>query len=220
SREDRIRHSIKVIPTIALAALVLGGIYAGIFTPTEAAAVGFALAIFLTVVLKRSLSFSDFKRAVFEAMVTTAAILIIIAGAKIFGKAITLYRIPQDISGLIETYVNSKTLFVIVVCAVLIAMGLVFETLSMVLIMVPVLLPAAMSMGIDPIWFGIFMVVMVECALITPPVGLNLYVIQSVAGAKLGEVAKGVLPFLALMVLTVMVMYVWSDLVLYIPFKL
>ena len=181
---------------------------------------GFALAIFLTVVLKRSLSFSDFKRAVFEAMVTTAAILIIIAGAKIFGKAITLYRIPQDISGLIETYVNSKTLFVIVVCAVLIAMGLVFETLSMVLIMVPVLLPAAMSMGIDPIWFGIFMVVMVECALITPPVGLNLYVIQSVAGAKLGEVAKGVLPFLALMVLTVMVMYVWSDLVLYIPFKL
>ena len=220
SREDRIKHSIKVIPTIALAALVLGGIYAGIFTPTEAAAVGFALAIFLTVVLKRSLSFSDFKRAVFEAMVTTAAILIIIAGAKIFGKAITLYRIPQDISGLIETYVNSKTLFVIVVCAVLIAMGLVFETLSMVLIMVPVLLPAAMSMGIDPIWFGIFMVVMVECALITPPVGLNLYVIQSVAGAKLGEVAKGVLPFLALMVFTVMVMYVWSDLVLYIPFKL
>ena len=219
-REDSIKHSIKVIPTIALAALVLGGIYAGIFTPTEAAAVGFALAIFLTVVLKRSLSFSDFKRAVFEAMVTTAAILIIIAGAKIFGKAITLYRIPQDISGLIETYVNSKTLFVIVVCAVLIAMGLVFETLSMVLIMVPVLLPAAMSMGIDPIWFGIFMVVMVECALITPPVGLNLYVIQSVAGAKLGEVAKGVLPFLALMVFTVMVMYVWSDLVLYIPFKL
>ena len=68
-------------------------------------------------------------------------------------------------------------------------MGLVFEKI-MVLIMVPVLLPAAMSMGIDPIWFGIFMVVMVECALITPPVGLNLYVIQSVAGAKLGEVAK------------------------------
>ncbi len=90
-------------------------------------------------------------------MVTTAAILIIIAGAKIFGKAITLYRILQDISQLIQTYVDSKTLFIIVVCVVLIAMGLVFETLSMVLIMVPVLLPAAMSMGIDPIWFGIFM---------------------------------------------------------------
>ena len=218
--EVRIKTSIKVAPTIALAALILGGIYTGIFTPTEAAAVGFALAIILTVVLMRSLSFKDFKRAVFEAMITTAAILIIIAGAKIFGKAITLYRIPQDISSLIQTYVDSKMLFVIVVCVVLIAMGLVFETLSMVLIMVPVLLPAAMGMGIDPIWFGIFMVVMVECALITPPVGLNLYVIQSVSGAPLGDVAKGVLPFLFLMIFTVAVMYVWSDLVLYIPFKL
>ena len=216
----RIKTSIKVAPTIALAALILGGIYTGIFTPTEAAAVGFSLAIILTVVLMRSLSFKDFKRAVFEAMITTAAILIIIAGAKIFGKAITLYRIPQDISYLIQTYVDSKTLFVIVVCVVLVAMGLVFETLSMVLIMVPVLLPAAMGMGIDPIWFGIFMVVMVECALITPPVGLNLYVIQSVSGAPLGDVAKGVLPFLFLMIFTVAVMYVWSDLVLYIPFKL
>ena len=216
----RVKTSIKVAPTIALAALILGGIYTGIFTPTEAAAVGFSLAIILTVVLMRSLSFKDFKRAVFEAMITTAAILIIIAGAKIFGKAITLYRIPQDISYLIQTYVDSKMLFVIVVCVVLVAMGLVFETLSMVLIMVPVLLPAAMGMGIDPIWFGIFMVVMVECALITPPVGLNLYVIQSVSGAPLGDVAKGVLPFLFLMIFTVAVMYVWSDLVLYIPFKL
>lgn len=216
----RIKTSIKVAPTIALASLILGGIYTGIFTPTEAAAVGFSLAIILTVVLMRSLSFKDFKRAVFEAMITTAAILIIIAGAKIFGKAITLYRIPQDISYLIQTYVDSKTLFVVVVCVVLVAMGLVFETLSMVLIMVPVLLPAAMGMGIDPIWFGIFMVVMVECALITPPVGLNLYVIQSVSGAPLGDVAKGVLPFLFLMIFTVAVMYVWSDLVLYIPFKL
>ena len=216
----RVKTSIKVAPTIALASLILGGIYTGIFTPTEAAAVGFSLAIILTVVLMRSLSFKDFKRAVFEAMITTAAILIIIAGAKIFGKAITLYRIPQDISYLIQTYVDSKTLFVIVVCVVLVTMGLVFETLSMVLIMVPVLLPAAMGMGIDPIWFGIFMVVMVECALITPPVGLNLYVIQSVSGAPLGDVAKGVLPFLFLMIFTVAVMYVWSDLVLYIPFKL
>ena len=216
----RIKTSIKVAPTIALAALILGGIYTGIFTPTEAAAVGFSLAIILTVVLMRSLSFKDFKRAVFEAMITTAAILIIIAGAKIFGKAITLYRIPQDISSLIQTYVDSKMLFVIVVCLVLVTMGLVFETLSMVLIMVPVLLPAAMGMGIDPIWFGIFMVVMVECALITPPVGLNLYVIQSVSGARLGDVAKGVLPFLYLMIFTVAVMYVWTDLVMYIPFKL
>ena len=220
SWQERRRSMIKVAPTIGLASLILGGIYTGVFTPTEAAAVGFALALILTVGILRSLSFANFKKAVFEAMVTTAAILIIIAGAKIFGKAITLYRIPQEISMAIQVLIDSKAMFILVVCIVLIAMGLVFETLSMVLIMVPVLLPAAMNMGIDPIWFGIFMVIMVECALITPPVGLNLYVIQSVSGAPLGDVAKGVLPFLALMLFAVFVMYVWPDLALYIPFKL
>ena len=220
SWQERRRSMIKVSPTIGLASLILGGIYTGVFTPTEAAAVGFALALILTVGILRSLSFANFKKAVFEAMVTTAAILIIIAGAKIFGKAITLYRIPQEISMAIQVLIDSKAMFILVVCIVLIAMGLVFETLSMVLIMVPVLLPAAMNMGIDPIWFGIFMVIMVECALITPPVGLNLYVIQSVSGAPLGDVARGVLPFLALMLFTVFVMYVWPDLALYIPFKL
>ena len=220
SWEARRQSMIKVAPTIGLASLILGGIYTGVFTPTEAAAVGFALALILTVGILRSLSFANFKKAVFEAMVTTAAILIIIAGAKIFGKAITLYRIPQEISMAIQLLIDSKAMFILVVCIVLIAMGLVFETLSMVLIMVPVLLPAAMNMGIDPIWFGIFMVIMVECALITPPVGLNLYVIQSVSGAPLGDVAKGVLPFLALMLFTVFVMYVWPDLALYIPFKM
>ena len=220
SWQARRQSMIKVAPTIGLAALILGGIYTGVFTPTEAAAVGFALALILTVGILRSLSFANFKKAVFEAMVTTAAILIIIAGAKIFGKAITLYRIPQEISMAIQLLIDSKAMFILVVCIVLIAMGLVFETLSMVLIMVPVLLPAAMNMGIDPIWFGIFMVIMVECALITPPVGLNLYVIHSVSGAPLGDVAKGVLPFLALMLITVFVMYIWPDLALNIPFKL
>ena len=81
-------------------------------------------------------------------------------------------------------------------------------------------LPAAMTLGFDPIWFGIYMVIMVECALITPPVGLNLYVIQSVANASLGDVSRGVWPFLLLMMLTVVLLYWWPDLALYIPFKL
>jgi C4-dicarboxylate transporter DctM subunit len=220
SWKERKKYSIKVLPTITLAVLILGGIYTGVFTPTEAAAVGFSLALFLTTILLRSLTLADFKKALFESMVTTAAILVIIAGAKIFGKAIALYRIPQDISMFIEATIQSKAVFMITVCLILVAMGLVFETLSMVLIMVPVLLPAAMGMGVDPIWFGIFMVIMVECALITPPVGLNLYVIQSVAKTQLGEVAKGVVPFLIMMIFTVYVMYIWPDLALYIPFKL
>ena len=210
----------KVIPTIILAVLILGGIYTGVFTPTEAAAIGFSLSLIITVLILKTLTWNDFKEAVFESMVTTAAILIIVACAKTFGKAIALYRIPQDISYFISSTIDTKALFMIVVCIILVAMGLVFETLSMVIIMVPVLLPAAMAIGVDPIWFGIFMVIMVECALITPPVGLNLYVIQSVAKTQLGEVAKGVFPFIVMMIFTVFVMYIWTDLALYIPFKL
>ena len=220
SWEVKKNTSKKVIPTIILAFLILGGIYTGVFTPTEAAAIGFSLSLIITVLILKTLTWSDFKEAVFESMVTTAAILIIVACAKTFGKAIALYRIPQDISYFISSTIDTKALFMIVVCIILVAMGLVFETLSMVIIMVPVLLPAAMAIGVDPIWFGIFMVIMVECALITPPVGLNLYVIQSVAKTQLGEVAKGVFPFIVMMIFTVFVMYIWPDLALYIPFKL
>ena len=220
SWEVKKNTSKKVIPTIILAFLILGGIYTGVFTPTEAAAIGFSLSLIITVLILKTLTWSDFKEAVFESMVTTAAILIIVACAKTFGKAIALYRIPQDISYFISSTIDTKSLFMIVVCIILVAMGLVFETLSMVIIMVPVLLPAAMAIGVDPIWFGIFMVIMVECALITPPVGLNLYVIQSVAKTQLGEVAKGVFPFIVMMIFTVFIMYIWPDLTLYIPFKL
>ena len=220
SWEVKKNTSKKVIPTIILAVLILGGIYTGVFTPTEAAAIGFSLSLIITVLILKTLTWNDFKEAVFESMVTTAAILIIVACAKTFGKAIALYRIPQDISYFISSTIDTKALFMIVVCIILVAMGLVFETLSMVIIMVPVLLPAAMAIGVDPIWFGIFMVIMVECALITPPVGLNLYVIQSVAKTQLGEVAKGVFPFIVMMIFTVFIMYIWPDLALYIPFKL
>lgn len=217
---ERRRATFRALPTVGLAVVIIAGIYAGAFTPTEAAAVGFAGALIVTVGILRTLTWADFRDAVFESAATTVAILLIIAGAKIFGKAITLYRIPHEISAFISQTISTDLVFVLAVSAVLLVMGLVFETLSMILIMTPVLLPAAMGLGMDPIWFGMFMVVMVECALITPPVGLNLYVIQSVAKARLGAVAQGVLPFIALMLFTVAVLYLWPDLALYIPFKL
>jgi C4-dicarboxylate transporter DctM subunit len=220
SWETRVHTSLRALPSMAMAVLIIGVIYSGAATPTEAAAVGFAFSLIITGLVLRTLTWTGFKEAAFEAMATTVAILLIIAGAKIFGKAITLYRIPQDISAFIGANIDAPAIFMLVVSGVLLIMGLVFEALSMVLIMTPVLLPAAMAMGLDPIWFGIFMVIMVECALITPPVGLNLYVIQAVAKARLGEVARGVLPFLLLMFLTAVLLYFVPDLALYVPFKL
>ena len=153
-------------------------------------------------------------------MRTSVAILLIVAGAKVFGKAIALYRIPQEISSFISATIDDPTLFIAAVAVVLLIMGLFMEALSMLLIMVPVLIGAVLGLGIDPIWFGVFFVIMVECALITPPVGLNLYVIQAVGEAKMGEVAKGVLPFLALMLLTVVLITLFKDIVLWLPFNL
>ncbi|GAB2186465.1 TRAP transporter large permease [Roseibium sp. LAB1] len=219
SWDERLRATVRAFPSILLALVVIGAIYSGAATPTEAAAIGFAVALLITGPILRTLTWQGFKEAAFDAMVTTVAIVLIIAGAKVFGKAITLYRIPQDISVFIGQTIDTPLAFIIVVSIVLLIMGLVFEALSMVLIMTPVLLPAAMALGFDPIWFGVYMVVMVECALITPPVGLNLYVIQSVARAKLSDVSRGVLPFLVLMLISVGILYVWTDLALYLPFK-
>ncbi|MEM8759063.1 MAG: TRAP transporter large permease subunit [Pseudomonadota bacterium] len=217
---ERREASIRALPSLVLAVIVIGVIYTGAATPTEAAAIGFAAALVITGMLLRTLSWQGLREAAIESMATTVAILLIVAGAKVFGKAIALYRLPQEISTFVGQVIDTPLAFVAVVAIVLLIMGLVFEALSMVLIMTPVLLPAAVGLGLDPIWFGIFMVIMVECALITPPVGLNLYVIQAVARTTMGEVARGVVPFLLIMFVAVALLYVWPDLALYIPFRL
>jgi C4-dicarboxylate transporter DctM subunit len=218
--QERRRTTIRALPTVALSTVIIIGIYDGAFTPTEASGVGFAGALLITGPLLRTLTWTKLKEAVAEATGTTVTILLIVAGAKVFGKAITLYRVPQDISTLISANIDEAGLFVLAVCAVLILMGLFLEALSMLLIMVPLLASSLLPLGIDPVWFGIFFVIMIECALITPPVGLNLYVIQAVGQARLGEVAAGVWPFLLLMLATVACIYFVPDIVLYIPFKL
>ncbi len=220
SRALRISATKRALPSLALAMLIVWGIYSGAFTPTEAAAIGFIFSLFITAVWLKTMTWKKLKEAVVSAMTTTVTILLIVAGAKIFGKAIMLYQIPQDISGLIIANFSEVGTFILIVALVLIVMGLFLEALSMMLIMVPVLAPSLEFLGIDPIWFGVFFVIMIECALITPPVGLNLYVIQAVGKATLGEVASGVWPFLLLMFVAVILCYLIPDIVLYIPYKL
>ncbi len=217
---ERLQATRRALPTLALAAVIILGLYLGVFTPTEAAGIGFALALLLTTVLLRSLTWEGFKEAAIDAMGTTITIFLILAGAKIFGKAITLYRIPQDISFLISSNITEPWVFILIVCIVLLLMGFFLEALSMMLIMMPVLQPSLMPLGIDAIWFGIVFVIMVECALITPPVGLNLFVIQAVGKAEIGEVVAGVWPFILIMLAAVLAIYWLPDIALYIPFKL
>lgn len=211
---ERGRASVKAAPTVGLAVLMLGGIYSGAFTPTEAAAVGAACALLITVGLKRSLTWPDFVSAVRSTTVTTVVLFLIVIGAKIFGKAVTIYQLPAEVSQLVDTHVSDPALFLLIAACILLFIGLFLEALSMLLIMVPVLLPTVLGLQIDPIWFGVYFVLLIEIALITPPVGLNLFVIQAVAGSPLGTVVRGVIPFVLIMLFTVVLITVFPQIVL------
>ena len=216
SWEERRKATIGALPVLVLAAAIVLGIYFGVFTPTEAAGVGFVLALIITIG-RGTLNWTKLKEASVEAMQTTVTIFLIIAGAKIFSKAITLYRIPQDVTRMVTENFTDVGMFLLVVCFILLVMGLFIESLSMLVIMVPVLYPALMTMGVDPIWFGIVFVIMIECALITPPGGLNLFVVQAVGNATLWEVSRGVWPFIIIMLGTVAVLYFFPALAMYLP---
>ncbi len=219
SREERIYYTKRGLPVFAMAILMLGGLYAGIYTPTEAGGVGFMVSL-AYVLWKKRLNLQSFIEAGLDTMKTTVTVFIIIAGAKIFGKVISLYRIPQDISSFIVTNIDERGMFIFVVCITLLILGFIMETLSLILIMMPIFAISIKAMNIDIIWFGIIFTIMIECALITPPVGLNIYVLQSIGKANMSEIGKGVIPFVIIMMLTVLVIYFFPDIALYIPFKL
>lgn len=214
--DERWRNTMRALPTVLLAVAIVGSIYAGIATPSESAGVGFVLSLIITFAMGR-MTLAKVKEAAHSAMVTTVMIFLIIVGAKVFSYAITLYLIPQNISNLITSNITEPGFFMLAVGVVLLFIGFFLEALAMLLIMVPVLFPSLGAMGIDPIWFGIFFVVLIETALITPPVGLNLFVIQAVAKARLQEVVKGALPFAIIMLCTAVLLWFWQDLALAIP---
>jgi len=213
------RATALALPTILLAAIVILSIYTGVATPSESAGVGFVMALIITVAMRR-MNWDKLREAVHKSMVTTAMIFMIIVGAKVFSYAITLYLIPQSISQLITVNIADPNWFMLAVGGVLLFIGFFLEALAMLLIMLPVLFASLEAMGINPIWFGIFFVILIETALITPPVGLNLFVIQAVGKARLGEVVKGAAPFAAIMLCTAVLLWFWQDLALWIPYRL
>ena len=219
SNQERLKATLLASPTVILAIAIVGSIYTGIATPSESAGLGFVIALIMTFAMGR-MNKTLLQEAVEKSLRTSVMVLLIVAGAKVFSYAITLYLIPQSISSFLTENISTPGLFVLAVGLVLLFLGFFLESLSMLLIMVPVLLPAIFDTNIDPIWFGIFFVVLIETALITPPVGMNLFVIQAVAGAKLKEVAKGALPFAFIMLGTSVLLWFWQDLALFIPYDL
>ena len=186
------------IPMLILPCVVLGGIYGGIFTPTEAAAVSVILATVMSFTLYRNARLVELLRTVSTAGTMSATILIIMGATSVLSYIISYERIPLYVTQLITDWQVSPIVFLLMISVLLLILGCFLEIISVILIVVPIVLPVILELGIDPIHFGIILIVNMELAVITPPVGMNLFVVSAISGKPIPEVFKGTLPFVAL----------------------
>jgi C4-dicarboxylate transporter, DctM subunit len=194
---------------LALLGIIMGGIYGGIFTPTEAAAVSAVYALVVAVFVYRDLGFKDLPHVFLESSKTTVMLMFIVANALLFAHVLTTERIPQTIAESILEVGMSPWMFLIVVNVLLLIAGAFMEPTGVILILAPILFPIASQLGIDPIHLGVIMVVNMEIGMVTPPVGLNLFVTSGVTKMSLMQVSRAALPWLSvLLVFLVMVTYI------------
>jgi C4-dicarboxylate transporter DctM subunit len=197
---ERLRITTRNLPGIALPFLILGGIYTGAFTPTEAAAVGLTYSLFITLVVSRTLRPRDLPRVCLRAVRTSCMIALIIAGAILFGRVMTMLEIPQQLTTLIIEWKLTPFMFVVAMNVLMLLLGCILETVSIILLTMPLVAPILGALGIDPIWYAIVLTVNMEMALVTPPVGMNLYVINGLdKDIRMAEVIRGITPFIILM---------------------
>ena len=189
------------IPGFLLLVIIMGGIYGGVFTPTEAAAVAAIYAVLVSVLVYKDITVKDLPRVFVDASKTTVMLMFIIANAILFAHVLTTERIPQIISEQILSAGFSPLMFLIIVNIILIIAGDFMEPTAILLILTPIFFPIAIKLGIDPIHLGIIMVVNMEIGMVTPPVGLNLFVTSGITGMTIVEVLKGALPWMTILVI-------------------
>jgi len=184
----------RFIPVAVLFGLVMGGLYGGFFTPTEAGGAGAAMALLFA--LWRGLRWPDFRDALAETVRISAMIFVILIGAEVFGFLLSVSQISFAMADWIREAGWSPMQLLLAIVLFYVVLGCFMESLAMILLTVPIFYPLVIDAGFDPIWFGVIAVVTVETGLITPPVGMNLFVVRAAAGElELRDVMKGVLPF-------------------------
>ncbi len=197
--------------------LIIGGILFGIFTPTEAAVVAAAYALFLGVVVYRTLTIRRLLHVSMETIETTAIVLMIVAAASIFAWILNSLRIPQQFAGFILSMTENEFLILLLLNAVILLVGFFMETIAAITILVPVLLPIAIQVGMDPVQFGIVLVLNLMIGLLTPPVGMVLYVLSRVSGVPFERCAISTLPFMIPLIVVLLLVTFIPALSLWLP---
>lgn len=216
--QERIRVLPDLLPPIFLFVAVVGSIYAGVATPTEAASIGVVFALLLTA-WNKTLTIAMLKQAFEGTMRSSATIMLIILAAVFLNFVLGFMGITQGLLSAIEAlgWTPIQTMLVIIVFYLI--LGMFMETLSMMLTTIPVVFPIVVHMGFDPVWFGILITVLMETALITPPIGLNLYVVHGIRerGGKFNDLSIGALPFVFAMLLMIGFLMVFPEVALWLP---
>lgn len=207
----------RALPALMMPVVLLGGIYSGITTPTEAAAVAAAYALIISAVFYRSVSFADFYGSVLASARTTASIGMLIAGALVLNYVVTVENIPHSLSILLTAWELSPTGFLLLVNVILLLLGCVLEGTTIILVILPVFIPTAQALGIDLVHFGVMCVVNIMLGLVTPPYGLLLFIMTRIAEVPLRDIVRDVLPFLYTMIASLLVITFFPDTVLWLP---
>ncbi len=208
---------LQAIPALLLPVVILGGIYSGVFTPTEAAAVAVFYAILVGRFFYKSLAFRDIPKIALESGITSASIMIIIGFSAFFGRLMTMDDIPAQISSSLLAITDDKVLLLLLINGLLLFLGTFVETATIILLTTPIFLPVAVKLGIDPVHFGIIMVMNLSVGLITPPMALNLFVAAKVSNVKLQYLIRPVLPFVVASVLILLVLTFIPQISLFLP---
>lgn len=211
-----LREAKGVVLPLFTPVIILGGILGGYFTPTEAAAVGAGYILLLGLV-GRSLSLRGLLLSIKETVLTTAAIMLIVASASLLGYILARERLPQKLSDLTFGLTDSTTMFLILTALLMLVLGTVIDPTAVLVLTVPILMPIAAAYDVDPIVLGVLLIVSLMIGLLTPPVGTVLFVTAAVSDTPVGEVFKGALPFLIPSVVVVALIIAFPDAVLYIP---
>jgi C4-dicarboxylate transporter DctM subunit len=204
------------LPDLMLPVVVLGGIYLGIYTPTEAASVGVVFAILLTVFWRKTISFKDFPSILISAVRHSVSLLSIVVGALIFGASLTLIGLPQLLEDLVLNSGLEPWAVLLIMMGIWIFLGFFLEVISIILITVPVFIPMALALGFDPVWYGVLMVITMELAVITPPLGMNLFALKAILkDEKLEEIIKGTLPSTLVVIIAIILVWIFPQIALW-----